>query len=191
MLPQEAIRRKRDGAALPRDEVRDFITGLNSSAVSEGHRAAFGRLLPGIVVHPLSFPTTGSLPEFAAAIEGLRRIIRPGAYDCVDGHNRNGSIVARMAAWLEAVPINLYTAHGFYFHDDQSPLAREATIALEAVLARVTAFTFSQSTEDAERMVRRRLITEEKISIIGNGIETTRVTPHTAAGAPTISSAGS
>ncbi len=158
--------------------------GHQVECVCEGHSADFGRLLPGIVVHPLSFPKTGSLPEFAAAIEGLRRIIRPGAYDCVDGHNRNGSIVARMAAWLEAVPINLYTAHGFYFHDDQSPLAREATIALEAVLARVTDFTFSQSTEDAERMVRRRLITEEKISIIGNGIDTTRFTPHSAGGAP-------
>ena len=41
MLPQEAIRRKRDGAALTRDEVRDFITGLTSGAVSEGQVAAF------------------------------------------------------------------------------------------------------------------------------------------------------
>ena len=41
MLPQEVIRAKRDGAALSRDEVRDFISGLTSGAVSEGQVAAF------------------------------------------------------------------------------------------------------------------------------------------------------
>ena len=41
MLPQEVIRRKRDGAALSRDEVRDFIAGLTAGSVSEGQVAAF------------------------------------------------------------------------------------------------------------------------------------------------------
>ena len=41
MLPQEVIRRKRDGSSLTTDEVKDFITGLTSGAVSEGQVAAF------------------------------------------------------------------------------------------------------------------------------------------------------
>jgi thymidine phosphorylase len=41
MLPQEVIRRKRDGAALSREEVKDFIAGLTSGSVSEGQVAAF------------------------------------------------------------------------------------------------------------------------------------------------------
>jgi thymidine phosphorylase len=41
MLPQEIIRRKRDGAALTRGEVRKFIRGLTDSSVSEGQIAAF------------------------------------------------------------------------------------------------------------------------------------------------------
>jgi thymidine phosphorylase len=41
MLPQEVIRRKRDGAALSREEVQDFIAGLTSGSVSEGQVAAF------------------------------------------------------------------------------------------------------------------------------------------------------
>jgi thymidine phosphorylase len=41
MLPQEVIRRKRDGAALSTAEVKDFIAGLTSGAVSEGQVAAF------------------------------------------------------------------------------------------------------------------------------------------------------
>ena len=41
MLPQEIIRRKRDGGALSRDEVKDFISGLTSGMISEGQVAAF------------------------------------------------------------------------------------------------------------------------------------------------------
>lgn len=41
MLPQEVIRRKRDGAALTREEVRDFIAGLTAGTISEGQVAAF------------------------------------------------------------------------------------------------------------------------------------------------------
>ena len=41
MLPQELIRRKRDGASLTREQVKDFIEGLTSGAVSEGQVAAF------------------------------------------------------------------------------------------------------------------------------------------------------
>jgi thymidine phosphorylase len=41
MLPQEVIRRKRDGSALSTEQVKDFIAGLTSGAVSEGQVAAF------------------------------------------------------------------------------------------------------------------------------------------------------
>jgi thymidine phosphorylase len=41
MLPQELIRKKRDGQSLTRDEVRDFITGLTTGEISEGQVAAF------------------------------------------------------------------------------------------------------------------------------------------------------
>jgi thymidine phosphorylase len=41
VLPQEVIRRKRDGAALSTVEVKDFIDGLTKGSVSEGQVAAF------------------------------------------------------------------------------------------------------------------------------------------------------
>jgi thymidine phosphorylase len=40
MLPQEIIRKKRDGARLLSDELRFFVEGLTSGAVSEGQAAA-------------------------------------------------------------------------------------------------------------------------------------------------------
>jgi thymidine phosphorylase len=41
VLPQEVIRRKRDGAALSTAEVKEFIDGLTRGSVSEGQVAAF------------------------------------------------------------------------------------------------------------------------------------------------------
>jgi thymidine phosphorylase len=41
MLPQEIIRKKRDGAALSAAEIEDFIAGLTLGAVTEGQGAAF------------------------------------------------------------------------------------------------------------------------------------------------------
>ena len=41
MLPQEIIRKKRDGLPLTRDEVKDFISGLTNNTISEGQVAAF------------------------------------------------------------------------------------------------------------------------------------------------------
>jgi thymidine phosphorylase len=40
MLPQEIIRKKRDGRPLAADELRFFIEGLTSGAIGEGHAAA-------------------------------------------------------------------------------------------------------------------------------------------------------
>ena len=41
MIPQEIIRRKRDGLALSKDEIVAFIRGLTSSEITEGQAAAF------------------------------------------------------------------------------------------------------------------------------------------------------
>jgi glycosyltransferase involved in cell wall biosynthesis len=128
----------------------------------------------GVVVHPLRFPKSASPLSFHSCIKGLRGLIRGGNYDCVNSHNRNASIAGRIAAWLEHVPLNLYTAHGFYFHDGQRRGQREATIWLERALARITTFTLSQSEEDVRLMVRRGYIAPERIARIGNGIDTSR-----------------
>ncbi len=41
MIPQEIIRRKRDGQVLTADEISAFIAGLSSGSISEGQAAAF------------------------------------------------------------------------------------------------------------------------------------------------------
>jgi glycosyltransferase involved in cell wall biosynthesis len=131
-----------------------------------------------IQVHYFEFPKKNSPLEFIFAVQRMRKLIRTGNYHCVNSHNRNASIIARIAAWFEKVPVNLYTAHGFYFHDDQSPLSKEITVWLEIILARLTDFTLSQSQEDVEFTIKRGFIKADKIKYIGNGIDTTRFMPN-------------
>ena len=160
-----------------------FLEPLVRELIAQGHAVECvceGRNIPqiehrlGVAVHPFVFPRNASPARFARAIGRMRRLIRDGAYDCVNGHNRNASIVARIAAWMERVPLNIYTAHGFYFHDAQPHYRREATIWLEGALARITSYTLSQSAEDARLMVERGFIPAGRIAVIGNGIDTRR-----------------
>jgi glycosyltransferase involved in cell wall biosynthesis len=135
-------------------------------------------LLDGSVrVHSLSFPRSAAPVQFLRAIQRMRALLRQRKYDCVDSHNRNASIVGRVAAWLERVPVNLYTAHGFYFHDEQRKAAYEATLGLEALLAQITHYTLSQSAADVALMTKRGWIRPSRIEAIGNGIDTQRFAP--------------
>jgi glycosyltransferase involved in cell wall biosynthesis len=151
--------------------------GHEVDVACEGDRIPETVLDPGIRVLPFSFPRGANPWQFARAIGRMRKLVRAGHYECVNGHNRNASIVARVAAWQERVPVNLYTAHGFYFHDDQGKAGRAATIALEAMLARITHHTLSQSTEDANFMTALGHIPADRIDVIGNGIDTRRFHP--------------
>lgn len=128
----------------------------------------------GVPIRACSFPVSASPIAFARSIAALRRIIRAGKFDLVVSSNRNASIVARIAAWLERVPVNLYTAHGFYFHDDQGGIGHEIAYRCEAALARITSFTVSVSQEDLHWMVARGAVAPDRIAWIGQGIDTRR-----------------
>jgi len=132
---------------------------------------------PRVQHFDLHFPASASPVGFLLAIKRLTGIIRRGRYQCVNSHNRNASLAARVAAWRCGVPVNLYTAHGYYFHDDQNALAHALTVQLERWLAKITSHTLSQSREDMEYMLARGYVPENAIDWIGNGIDTARFLP--------------
>ena len=146
--------------------------GFEVECVCEGDIS--GAHLESVVgkIHFISFPRKASFFSFFKSIIQLSRIIQKGRYHCVQSHNRNASIVARIASWLCKVPINLYTAHGMYYHDDQSTLKRTVAVFIERLLAKITSFSFSQSKEDSIVMQKNGAIKPEKIVTIGNGVDT-------------------
>jgi len=162
-----------------------FLSPLILALVREGHHVEClceGSNVPDfggdVIVHEMKFPKSASPLEFLHSISEMRKLLREKQYTCVNSHNRNTSIVGRIASWQEKVPVKIYTVHGAYFHEDQSPLQRFASIMLERLLAKITDFTLSQSHEDSLLLMERAGVKAELVKTIGNGIDTSRFKPN-------------
>ena len=128
-------------------------------------------------VHDFAFPRSSNPLAFFRSIRRLVRFLKCGNFDGVVSHNRNASIVARVAARQAGIRLNVYTAHGAYFHDGQSRVGRQAAMLVERLLAPITTHCLSQSGEDACFFVRGGLYDPSQVTVIRNGIDTDRFSP--------------
>jgi lipopolysaccharide/colanic/teichoic acid biosynthesis glycosyltransferase/glycosyltransferase involved in cell wall biosynthesis len=92
-------------------------------------------------------------------------------FDIVHVHTPVAAALGRVAAWAARVPIVIYTAHGFYFHERMPGLIRRPLVWLEKLLCHITHLVFTQSYEDAVTAVRKAICPEEKVLWIGNGVD--------------------
>lgn len=104
----------------------------------------------------------------------LYRLMRRERFDIVHVHTPVAAVVGRLAARLAGVPLIIYTAHGFYFHEHMRPLARRAVVWVEKLLGRFTDMLLTQSQEDALTAVQERVCPPERVRWIGNGVDVAR-----------------
>jgi len=128
-------------------------------------------------VHDFAFPKSANPFAFLRSIRHLARFLRRGDFDGVISHNRNASIVARVAVRRSGIAVNIYTAHGAYFHDGQSRVSRQLAMLIERLLAPITTHCLSQSGEDADLFIRKGYYDASRVTVIGNGIDTDRFSP--------------
>ena len=98
-------------------------------------------------------------------------------FDIVHVHSPIAALVGRIAAWFAGVPVIIYTAHGFYFHEGMPWIKRELFICLEKLGGLFTDLLFTQSKEDAEIAAARKLVKFGQIISIGNGVDPNRFDP--------------
>lgn len=98
-------------------------------------------------------------------------------FDLVHVHTPVAALVGRVAAWISRVPVVVYTAHGFYFHDDMKAIKRLFFIWLERLAGNFTSILFTQSAEDAKTAVIEKIMPQDKVFEIGNGVDVTRFNP--------------
>ena len=113
------------------------------------------------------------------AFVALVRLFRRERFDALHVHTPVAALVGRIAARLAGIPLVIYTAHGFYFHEGMPAWKRSLFVALERLGGTMTDLLFSQSKEDAEDAIRERITTASKIVAIGNGVDTNRFNPMT------------
>jgi glycosyltransferase involved in cell wall biosynthesis len=103
--------------------------------------------------------------------------LRKENFDMVHVHTPIAALLGRVAAWLCGVPLIVYTAHGFYFHDEMSYIKKSFFVVLERFAGRLTSLLFTQSSEDAKVAVIEKIMPKDLVFEIGNGVDISRFNP--------------
>jgi glycosyltransferase involved in cell wall biosynthesis len=101
----------------------------------------------------------------------LYKYMKTEKFDIVHVHTPVAGILGRIAAKMADVPVIVYTAHGFYFHDNMGSLKKNTFIAVEKLGGRLSDYIFTQSAEDYVTAVDKKIIGKSRILTIGNGVD--------------------
>lgn len=109
------------------------------------------------------------------AILNLWRYMKNEKFDVVHVHTPIASVLGRIAARLAGVPLIIYTAHGFYFHDNMVPWKRNLVITLEKLMGQwCTDVVVTVSLEDYQAAVEENIISASNLYHVNNGISLSR-----------------
>jgi glycosyltransferase involved in cell wall biosynthesis len=106
----------------------------------------------------------------AADLRALRRLqglLAGRSFDVVHTHCAKGGAVGRMAAHRAGAGRIVHTYHGFPFHQFQPRALREAYIAIERRLGRITDLALCTGAGVAAEAVRRELVAPDRVQAIG------------------------
>lgn len=131
----------------------------------------------GIRFEPLRHGTRSMAPhrDLLALVELVRlfRRLRP---DIVHTHNPKPGLYGRVAARLAGVPVVVNTVHGLYALPEDRAAKRRLVYALERAAATCSDAELVQNPEDVATL-RRIGIPEDKVALLGNGVDLTRFDP--------------
>lgn len=118
------------------------------------------------------------LPALISFIR-LYLFFRSQAFDILHVHTPVAALIGRIAGKLAGIPLVVYTAHGFYFHDHMPSWKKVFFFKLEQIVGRFTDLLFCQSSEDAATAIKQRIVPAGCVLAIGNGVDTYRFDPST------------
>ena len=133
----------------------------------------------GYTVHEIQIDRKISPGPNSKSVLELGKLMRAGEYDLVHTHAPVASVLGRVAAKLAGVERIVYTAHGFYFHDNMPRQKYAFYHGIEKSVAQITDRILVQSQEDFDTAVTTGLGSAEKIRYLGNGIDLRRFDPNT------------
>jgi glycosyltransferase involved in cell wall biosynthesis len=111
------------------------------------------------------------------SLVALYRLFRKNKFDVVHSHTPKAGILAPLAARLAGVPLVVHTIHGFLFHDQMPRWRRWLYWMPEKWTAVLSDALLFQSQEDTVTAVRAGVCPRDKITYIGNGIDTSYYSP--------------
>lgn len=102
----------------------------------------------------------------------MYKLFRKEKPDIVHLHTPVAAVLGRIASKLARVPLTIYTAHGFYFHDNMSKRKYGTFVGIEKLMAKFfTDYIFTQSEEDHQTALKNNFIDPGNIITISNGVD--------------------
>lgn len=136
----------------------------------------------GFAFHGIPISRSYNVLSHLSSFRALRKLMAKERFDIVHTHTPIASLIGRFAARCSKVPLVLYTAHGFYFHDRMTRLHRKLFTGLERVGGRCTDYIFTVSAEDYASAVSLHIVPENRVEYTGNGVNLDRFNPKRFAG---------
>lgn len=137
----------------------------------------------GVVVHEVPMSRRVRPDLDLVSLAALTRLFRREQYDVVHTHTPKAGLLGPLAARLAGVPFVMHTVHGFLFHDEMPWSRRAAFRAVERFTAASVDQLLFQSAEDLDVARRWRLLPQDRLTYLGNGIDTRWFDPVKAEGA--------
>jgi glycosyltransferase involved in cell wall biosynthesis len=138
-----------------------IITGSGGELVEEARAAGLEVIIEPLLRRPID-PRSD-----IAATRRLAALFSRRGFDVVHTHTSKAGTVGRIAARQAGVGRIVHTYHGFPFHEFQSAARRQAYVAVERHLGRITDVALCVGAGVAAEAVRRRLIQPERVQAIG------------------------
>lgn len=158
-----------------------LLRELNDGVLNEGHElicvCSDGPGVPelkqdGFDVRTINIDRKISPFRNLKSIFQMYKLFRKEKPDIVHVHTPVASVLGRIAAKLARVPNIIYTAHGFYFHENMSKRKYKLFYTVEKLCAKwCTDYLFTQSSEDGELAISDKFLPKDRITIIGNGVD--------------------
>lgn len=166
--------------------LKQFITPIIDRMTQEGWDVTAvcsdGASIPGLRGRGykiITTPISRSLNVFShlRSIWNLFWIFRKEKFDILHAHTPIAALLGRIAARCAGVPLIIYTAHGFYFHDEMPRFKRRLFLFLEFLGAKFGDLIFTVSKEDAATAVSEGFESAENVLFVGNGVNLSRFLP--------------
>lgn len=108
------------------------------------------------------------------SIVSLYKLIKKESFDIVHVHTPVAALLGRVAAKFARVKHIIYTAHGFYFHENMSKAQYQFYYSIEKYASKLmTDWLLLQSEEDYKLSIEKNFLNKNRIIHLSNGVNLT------------------
>ena len=136
-----------------------------------------GMLEKGYKIKTISISRNMNIIFHIKSIYKIFKFLKENRFDVVHVHTPVAAMIGRLAAFFARIPLVVYTAHGFYFHENMTPIKKYFFISLEVLFGFITDLLFTQSLEDAKSAINYSIFSKDRVFTIGNGVDVKRFNP--------------